>query len=177
MRSSLLTVCYISLNYCCATLKLIFLGIGLLVLERNYLEVFPYDNWTSHSLPNFEEGEEFMPSVCELREGQTTRPNLLTEADLVGLMDKNGIGEQSSTLFEQRVTLYKGTDATIAQHIHTIIQREYVMEKVEGSTKYLVPSTLGVGLVHGYNQIGLEKSLSKPQLRREVVKSLNTILL
>ena len=33
-----------------------------------------------------------MPSVCELREGQTTKPSLLTEADLVGLMDKNGIG-------------------------------------------------------------------------------------
>ena len=34
-----------------------------------------------------------MPSVCELKEGLTTRPALLTEADLVGLMDKNGIGQ------------------------------------------------------------------------------------
>jgi DNA topoisomerase III len=42
------------------------------------------------------------------------------------------------------------------------------MERLEGNTKYLVPSTLGIGLVHGYNQIGLERSLSKPQLRREV---------
>lgn len=42
------------------------------------------------------------------------------------------------------------------------------MERKEGATKYLVPSTLGIGLVHGYNKIGLEKSLSKPQLRREV---------
>ncbi|PVG02713.1 prokaryotic type I DNA topoisomerase [Serendipita vermifera] len=129
---------------------------GLLVLQRNYLEVFPYDNWTSHELPPFEEGEEFMPSICELREGTTSKPSLLTEADLVGLMDKNGIG----------------TDATIAQHIHTIVEREYVMERMEGSTKYLVPSTLGVGLVHGYNQIGLEKSLSKPQLRRETERSM-----
>ncbi|KAG8760506.1 DNA topoisomerase [Serendipita sp. 396] len=129
---------------------------GLLVLERNYLEVFPYDKWTSHELPNFEEGEEFMPTICELKEGQTTKPSLLTEADLVGLMDKNGIG----------------TDATIAQHINTIVEREYVMERLEGKTKYLVPSTLGVGLVHGYNQIGLEKSLSKPQLRRETERSM-----
>lgn len=59
---------------------------------RNYLEVYTYDKWTGRYLPHFEEGEEFMPSVCELREGQTTRPNLLTEADLVTLMDKNGIG-------------------------------------------------------------------------------------
>jgi DNA topoisomerase III len=63
------------------------------VLQRNYLDVFPYDNWTSHELPNFEEGQEFMPSVCELRDGVTTKPSLLTEADLVGLMDKNGIGQ------------------------------------------------------------------------------------
>lgn len=66
--------------------------LGLAVQQRNYLEVFPYDKWSDKELPLFEEGEEFMPSVCELRDGQTTRPNLLTEADLVSLMDKNGIG-------------------------------------------------------------------------------------
>ena len=61
-----------------------------------------------------------------------------------------------------------GTDATIAQHIQTIVDREYVLERMEGATKYLVPSTLGIGLIEGYNQIGFERSLSKPQLRREV---------
>ena len=66
---------------------------GLIVQQRNYLEVFPYDKWSDKELPQFEEGEEFMPSICELRDGQTTRPNLLTEADLVSLMDKNGIGK------------------------------------------------------------------------------------
>jgi DNA topoisomerase III len=93
-----------------------------------------------------------MPSVCELRDGETTSPSYLTEADLVTLMDKNGIG----------------TDATIAQHIQTIIDRDYVIERMEGATKYLIPSKLGIGLVEGYNQIGFERSLSKPQLRREV---------
>jgi DNA topoisomerase-3 len=39
---------------------------------------------------------------------------------------------------------------------------------MEGTTKYLVPSTLGMGLVEGYNKIGFERSLSKPQLRRDV---------
>ena len=42
------------------------------------------------------------------------------------------------------------------------------MERLQGGTKYLVPSTLGIGLVEGYNKIGFDKSLSKPQLRREV---------
>ena len=66
-------------------------------------------------------------------------------------MDKNGIG----------------TDATIAQHISTIIDRSYAMRQRQGGRDYLVPSTLGIGLVEGYNRIGFEKSLSKPFLRAE----------
>ena len=88
-----------------------------------------------------------------LREGQTTKPNLLTEADLV-----------------------TGTGAAIAQHIQTIIDRGYVLERMEGQIKYLVPSTLGVGLIEGYNDIGFDKSLSKPQLRRDVSQGIRFIL-
>ena len=40
---------------------------------------------------------------------------------------------------------------------------------MEGKTKYLVPSSLGIGLIEGYEKIAFEKSLSKPQLRREVI--------
>ena len=39
-----------------------------------------------------------------LEEGKTKPPNLLSESELISLMDKNGIG----------------TDATIAEHIKTI---------------------------------------------------------
>jgi len=39
---------------------------------------------------------------------------------------------------------------------------------MEGGTKYLVPSKLGLGLIEGYDEIGLVKSVSKPNLRREV---------
>ncbi|KAL1674943.1 DNA topoisomerase [Schizophyllum commune] len=119
---------------------------GLIVLERNYLEVYVYDKWNGHAVPEFQQGDEFQPARVELLTGTTTGPNYLTEADLVTLMDKNGIG----------------TDATIAQHIETVINREYVIEEMAGQTKYLKPSTLGIGLVEGYDQIGLEKCLTKP---------------
>ena len=69
---------------------------GLVVLEKNYLLVYPYDKWVDSELPEFKEGEQFEPTVCELRSGQTTKPKLLTEADLVTLMDKNGIGLRST---------------------------------------------------------------------------------
>jgi DNA topoisomerase III len=65
---------------------------GLVILEKNYLLVYPYDKWAGKEIPEFEEGEEIQPSVCELTEGQTSSPTYLTEADLVTLMDKNGIG-------------------------------------------------------------------------------------
>lgn len=64
-----------------------------------------------------------------------------------------------------------GTDATIAEHISKIIDREYVIKQKEGSVEYLVPSTLGIGLVKAYDALGLENSLSKPHLRR-LVRSL-----
>jgi DNA topoisomerase-3 len=138
-------------------------------MERNYLEVYPYDKWNSKEIPQFAEGETFQPSICELREGVTTKPNLLTEADLVTLMDKNGIGRLVSfSLSAGAESTAEGTDATIAQHINIIIERGYVLERMEGSTKYLIPSTLGIGLVEGYNAIGFDMSLTKPQLRREV---------
>ncbi len=125
---------------------------GVSITARNYLEVYPYDKWSDSLIPDFQQGEEFDPTVCELKHGQTSAPSLLTEADLVGLMDKNGIG----------------TDATIAEHIAKIVEREYVLERQEGRTKYLYPSSLGIGLVEGYNAIGFDRSLTKPHLRREV---------
>lgn len=76
-------------------------GPGLIVTETNYLDVYIYDKWTGNLLPQFEEGEKFKPTTLEVKEGKTTRPNLLTEADLVSLMDKNGIG--SSCYFPPRV--------------------------------------------------------------------------
>ncbi|KAL8293634.1 hypothetical protein RQP46_000335 [Phenoliferia psychrophenolica] len=136
-----------------------FSATGLIVTERNYLDVYIYDKWNGNLLPNFQPGETFMPSSCELKEGSTSSPNLLTEADLVGLMDKNGIG----------------TDATIAEHISTIIKREYCMKQRVGAIEYLVPSTLGIGLVDGYNTVGLENSLSKPKLRRLTEHRMNQV--
>lgn len=133
--------------------KELFTASGIVVVERNYLDVYTYDKWGGPALPEYNQGERFVPTKMEMKEGETTRPKLLTEADLVSLMDRNGIG----------------TDATIAEHIAKIIEREYVVLLKEGQTNYLIPSELGMGLVEGYNAIEFDgnKSLCKPLLRRE----------
>ncbi|KXX73979.1 DNA topoisomerase 3 [Madurella mycetomatis] len=83
---------------------------GVIVLERNYLEVYPYENWTGTAeLPKFTVGERFEPTEAMITEGKTSPPGYLTEADLIALMDANGIG----------------TDATMAEHIEKIQERQY----------------------------------------------------
>lgn len=67
-------------------------SLGLVILKTNYLDVYPYDKWSDHPIPEYKEGESFRPTCCEMRSGKTSKPQLLTEADLVTLMDKNGIG-------------------------------------------------------------------------------------
>lgn len=90
---------------------------GLTVLQRNYLDVYPYDKWTStQQLPQFSEGETFVPTEARIHEGQTSAPGYLTEPELIALMDANGIG----------------TDATMAEHIAKIKDREYVQTRPRG---------------------------------------------
>jgi len=91
---------------------------GVIVKERNYLDVYPYENWTGTvQLPKFTEGERFEPTEAMITEGKTSPPNYLTEADLIALMDANGIG----------------TDATMAEHIEKIQERQYARTVERGN--------------------------------------------
>ncbi|EGF76486.1 hypothetical protein BATDEDRAFT_14853, partial [Batrachochytrium dendrobatidis JAM81] len=122
-----------------------FTSSGLMILERNYLEVFPYEKWSDSDIPTFSVGERVEPSLLEMREGSTTRPTMLTEADLITLMDKSGIG----------------TDATIHEHIKKILDREYARKE----NIYFFPTTLGMALVTAYDEMDIDLSLSRPFLR------------
>jgi len=116
---------------------------GIIVEQMNWLEVFHYEKWSETVLPKFMENQTFRPSKLEMPQGETTPPKHLTEADLISLMDKNGIG----------------TDATIHEHIKHVQEREYVV-KIGVS---LVPTKLGYCLVDVYEKIKIE--LYKPTLR------------
>ncbi|KAK2708062.1 hypothetical protein QYM36_015676 [Artemia franciscana] len=131
-----------------------FVATGLMITARNYLEVYPYDRWSDKSLPIYTEGQVFTPTRIDLDESATTAPPLLTEADLIGLMEKHGIG----------------TDATHAEHIETIKSRDYVGVQTDGR---FVPCPLGIGLVEGYDAMGF--AMSKPHLRAELEADLKRI--
>ncbi|XP_072794626.1 DNA topoisomerase 3-alpha isoform X5 [Vicugna pacos] len=131
-----------------------FVAHGLVILARNYLDVYPYDHWSDKTLPVYEQGSRFQPSTVELVDGETSPPQLLTEADLIALMEKHGIG----------------TDATHAEHIETIKARMYVGLTAD---KRFLPGHLGMGLVEGYDSMGYE--MSKPDLRAELEADLKLI--
>ncbi|CAX42976.1 DNA topoisomerase III, putative [Candida dubliniensis CD36] len=134
---------------------------GLMVLEKNYLDVYIYKKWeSSKQLPKFTEGERIKLASGVLKEGKTSPPNHMTEPELIALMDANGIG----------------TDATIAEHIHKIENRGYIAKSKKGKNEFIVPSLLGMGLIDGLDKMEFEDiSLSKPFLRKSLERSLEEI--
>lgn len=187
---------------------------GLQVLERNFLDVYPYWKWNdSQQLPVYTVGEVFEPTEAMMNEGQTSPPGYLTEVELLGMMQANGIG----------------TDATISDHIQKIEDREYVKARPHvrrarddqdgdaemndddtnvlddnnprggrggrgrgrgrggraagngraggggSSQREFIPTTLGVALIVGYDNLRFNTSLSKPFLRKEMEEHMKAI--
>jgi len=66
---------------------------GLIVLERNYLDVYPYDKWeSSQELPGIRpSATSSVPQKPIWRRGDGRRATS-TEPELIALMDANGIG-------------------------------------------------------------------------------------
>ncbi|CAG8472389.1 13147_t:CDS:10, partial [Ambispora leptoticha] len=131
----------------------------LVILERNYLEVYPYEKWGARDIPDFREGQVYKNPLIEKKEGKTSPPELLTEPDLIACLYENEIG----------------TDATIPEHISKIFVRNYAVKERQGQKEYIYPTDLGLALVHGYREIGFESSLSKPFLRRNLERELQMI--
>ncbi|ERE67718.1 DNA topoisomerase 3-alpha [Cricetulus griseus] len=94
-----------------------FIAHGLVILARNYLDVYPYDHWSDKLLPVYEQGFSFQPSTVEMVDGETSPPQLLTEADLIALMEKHGIGQ------------YLGLDEALSQYLGEgteVVQQEEI---------------------------------------------------
>ncbi|KAF4735817.1 hypothetical protein FOZ63_018984, partial [Perkinsus olseni] len=66
---------------------------GLTVVEENWLEVYPYVKWKgSTELPPVVLHQRVRVTELMMSSGMTEPPELLSEAELIDLMDKNHIG-------------------------------------------------------------------------------------
>ena len=131
---------------------------GDIVLDRGWLDVYPYSNWVNDPLPPFRNHEVVAFSLLEMAESRTQAPPLLSEADLISLMDREKIG----------------TDATMHDHIQKIQTRTYAVKNADGR---LEPSRLGLALVQGYQRFAAEEGmdLSKPILRARMERGMEAV--
>ncbi|CAK85874.1 unnamed protein product (macronuclear) [Paramecium tetraurelia] len=125
---------------------------GLIITEKNFLEIYPYDEWSQSSVPKYNIGDIIQINL-KVQNGKTSPPKPLTEAELIGMMDKNGIG----------------TDATIHEHINTIQERDYAIKKGQ----IIKPTKLGLALVESYEVLGF--TLHKPHLRALMEQRMNEV--
>uniref|UniRef100_A0A8C5EUX9 DNA topoisomerase n=1 Tax=Gouania willdenowi TaxID=441366 RepID=A0A8C5EUX9_GOUWI len=130
---------------------------GKTLISAGFTSLMPWQGIPlEEALPTCERGDTYSVDEIKLVEKQTSPPDYLTEAELITLMEKHGIG----------------TDASIPVHINNVCQRNYVT--VENGRK-LKPTNLGIVLVHGYYKIDAELVL--PTIRSAVEKQLNLIAL
>jgi len=132
---------------------------GLLVAERNWLEVYPYAGggaWGgggggggSGELPPFREGQRLPPAALTLEASATQPPRQLSERDLIAAMERHGIG----------------TDATVAEHIQKQLSRGYAAK----CPRMLAfsPTPLGEALISAYRRAALD-ALRRPDLRARI---------
>ncbi|XP_057429200.1 DNA topoisomerase 3-beta isoform X2 [Lotus japonicus] len=127
---------------------------GQHVITKGFTAIMPWLAINDKNIPSFIKGQKIEVSKVELYEGTTTPPDYLTESELISLMEKNGIG----------------TDASIPVHINNICERNYV--QVQAGRK-LVPTTLGITLVRGYQSI--DPDLCLPDIRSFIEQQITLI--
>ncbi|KAK2954746.1 putative DNA topoisomerase 3-beta-1 [Blattamonas nauphoetae] len=101
-------------------------------------------------LPPLTKGQTVPVTKIKLQSDKTRPPSYLSEADLIGLMEQHGIG----------------TDASIPTHINSITTRNYIRVDTNGGRRSMIPTPLGIMLVHGYYKI--DPDLVLPRVRKEV---------
>ena len=94
----------IVLNLCFGSLALcaggeVFTSNGLMVTQRNYLDVYRYEKWSGYTIPVFQKHNSFRPTDLQMTSHSTAAPPLLSESNLIGLMDRHGIGPEPPFIF------------------------------------------------------------------------------
>ncbi|MEM4411425.1 MAG: DNA topoisomerase [Thermofilum sp.] len=126
---------------------------GRRILYPGFFYVYPYAKPQEEILPYVVEGEEVEVLKVKLEERKTQPPPYLSEAELLALMKRYGIG----------------TDATMQDHIHTNVLRKYMVIK----SKRCIPTPLGRVLAVTLHETAPQLVL--PEIRGKMESSLMAI--
>lgn len=128
-------------------------ALGGRVTEEGFYEVYPYFRPRVSALPRLRKGESLRVVDVRLVEEWTKPPSRLTEAELLRLMERDGIG----------------TDATRADYPKMIVDRGYAFRV----RKTLKPTELGMTLVKSLREV--DERLVSPATRRLVEEYMERI--
>lgn len=128
---------------------------GSVMLDPGFTEINPWIRINDKMIPYFEKGASLKIAQVDIVKGATRAPEHLSESELITLMEKNQIG----------------TDASMATHIHNIIQRNYA--EVVTRARRIKPTPLGSALIQGYQDIDVE--LVSPELRSNIEKNVDLV--
>jgi len=126
---------------------------GLKVLDPGYTLVYPFERPKEAALPYVERGARAEILGVKVVEAETQPPPYLSEAELLRLMRKYGIG----------------TDATIQDHIHTNVERNYF--KI--TRRQCVPTLLGRAVIAALSEV-IPEAVS-PEVRGRMEAMLKAI--
>jgi len=87
---------------------------GKQIIDPGFSSVMHWRSQQNENLPQIDKDSTFPVVEISSKESETTPPDYLSEADLLGLMEKYGIG----------------TDASMAVHIASICNRNYVNVRI-----------------------------------------------
>ncbi|MFX1518429.1 MAG: DNA topoisomerase [Promethearchaeota archaeon] len=128
---------------------------GKRIKDKGFLEIYPFRKLAEKEIPELKKDDEVDIANLEMKKGETKPPHRITEAELIKLMDKHGIG----------------TDATIPAHIKTNKDRNYF--KISGKGRTIQPTLLGIALIQGLGNI--DEMLVKPELRAYIENQTNLV--
>eukprot|EP00920_Eleutheroschizon_duboscqi_P012971 GHVT01030767.1.p1 GENE.GHVT01030767.1~~GHVT01030767.1.p1 ORF type:complete len:759 (-),score=151.53 GHVT01030767.1:1712-3988(-) len=120
---------------------------GRKLIDPGFTAVLRQGEMQDVSVPDFNVGQRVPIQEVKISSGMTSPPSCLSESELLGLMDAQGIG----------------TDASMATHINNICERNFVTLV---ANRRLEPTKLGISLVHGYMHIDSE--LVMPSVRATI---------
>ncbi|KNC46096.1 DNA topoisomerase [Thecamonas trahens ATCC 50062] len=127
---------------------------GLIVIDEGFCALLPHLMPAGKALPPLSPETEYTLTDIVVRSGETSPPGLLSESELISLMERHSIG----------------TDASCPTHINNIVERGYA--KVVAGRR-LEPTTLGIVLIHSYYKIDPELVL--PTVRSSVESQLDLV--
>lgn len=119
---------------------------GSVITQEGFFRIFDYFMPNDVPIPKLSPGDVLEVVKSELKEGKTKPPPRLTEAALLELMEKNGIG----------------TDATRAEYPKIVVDRGYAVKR--GRSFY--PTELGMRLVDALSSV--DERLVTPDTRKFV---------